>query len=268
MSAGGAMAGRLVDKVALLTGGGSGIGEATAKRFAAEGAQVVIVDINDEAADRVGTEIRAAGGTVSVFCGDIAQPKDVEAMVQHAQRTFGRLDIVHNNATSGDMGYIADLNVEAWTRTIAINLTGYFLTTRAALPVMIAQGGGVFVNMASPVALSVEQGLGAYAAAKAGVISLTRSVAVEYARHNIRANCILPGAIATPPTMMFATAVAGARERMINANPMRRLGQPKEVANLVLFLAGDESSFITGAAHFVDGGAMATHNIGLMGGDA
>ena len=252
-------------KVALITGGGSGIGEASAKRFALEGAKVLVVDINEDSAAQVEHEIRMAGGAASVFRADVAQPREAEAMIRHAVRSFGRLDILHNNATSGDGGFLADVTPEAWNRTLAVNLTAPFLATKYALPVMIEQGGGVIVNTSSAAALSAEHGLGTYAAAKAGVISLTRSTAIEYGRHNIRANCIVPGAIATPPTMAFAGAVEGVRERMERANPFRRLGRPEEVANLVLFLASDEASFITGAAYLIDGGAMSTHNIGLMG---
>jgi NAD(P)-dependent dehydrogenase (short-subunit alcohol dehydrogenase family) len=259
------MAGRFTGKVVLVTGGGSGIGEATAKCFAAEGAKVVVVDINEESAQRVAGEMRAAGGAVSVLRADVAVPAEAEAMIRYAVDTFGRLDVLHNNATSGGAGFLADMTVDEWTRTIAVNLTAPFLATKHALPVMIQQGGGAIVNMSSAVDASAEHGLGAYAAAKAGVISLTRSTAIEYGRYNIRANCVLPGAIATPPTAMFIAVVDGMRERIEEASPLRRLGRAEEVAALVLFLASDDASFITGAAHFVDGGSMATHNTGLIG---
>jgi NAD(P)-dependent dehydrogenase (short-subunit alcohol dehydrogenase family) len=184
----------------------------------------------------VASEIRAEGGEASAFRADVADARD-----------------------------LGDLTLEQWNRVLAVNLTAPFLATKFALARMIEQGGGVIVNMSSAVAMSAEHGLGAYAAAKAGVVSLTRSTAIEYARHHIRANCILPGAIATPPTMMFIATVEGARDRIESATPFRRLGRPEEVANLVLFLASDEASYINGAAYFIDGGAAATHNIGLMG---
>jgi meso-butanediol dehydrogenase / (S,S)-butanediol dehydrogenase / diacetyl reductase len=258
------MAGRFEGRVVLITGAGSGIGEATAKRFAQEGAKVVVVDINDDSARRVTDEIKSAGGRTSACRADVAQPKDAEAMIRHAVATFGRLDVLHNNATSGDYGFVADMTIDGWNRTVAVNLTAVFLATKFALPVMIEQGGGVVVNTSSAAAVSAEHGLSAYAAAKAGVISLTRSTAIEYARHNIRANCILPGAIATPPTMAFINAVEGVQKRIEQGNPLGRLGRPEEVANLVLFLASDDASYISGAAYQVDGGSMATHNVGLI----
>src|ERR1700687_291813 len=261
------MAGRIDGRVALITGAASGIGEATARRFAQEGAQVVVVDINSDGAKRVTEQIRAEGGDAGAFCADVADPKDASAMVAQAVATFGRLDILHNNATSGDMGYIGDMTLDGWNRTLAVNLTAPFLAAKAALPGMIAQGGGVIINTSSAAAISAEHGLGAYAAAKAGVISLTRSIALEYARHKLRCNCIVPGGVLTPPTQAFINAVEGAHERMLKANPARRLGRPEELASVALFLASDEASFVNGAAYLVDGASMATHNIGLMGGE-
>lgn len=172
------MAGRVAGKVALITGGGSGIGEATAKRFAQEGAKVVIVDINEEGARRVAREIQAGGGQASALRADVANPQDVESMIKHAVDTFGRLDVLHNNATALEVGRVADLTVEGWNRTIAVNLTATFLGTKFALPVMIRQGGGAIVNTASISGLGGDYGLAAYNAAKAGVINFTRTTAI------------------------------------------------------------------------------------------
>lgn len=259
------MSQRFVGKVVLITGAGSGIGEATAKRFAEEGAGIVVVDINEAAAVRVTDEIRERGGTASARRADVAQPADAEGMVQHAVHTFGRLDVLHNNATSGTLGLVADMSVDDWNRALAVNLTAPFLASKFALPAMIAQGGGVIINMSSDAGLMAEYGLSAYGAAKAGVISLTRSIAAEYARHNIRANCISPGGVLTPPTLAFINAVDGIEERMRQAHPVGRLGRPEEIANVVLFLASDDASFVTGACYVVDGGSMATKSVNLMG---
>lgn len=259
------MAQRFEGKAAVVTGGGSGIGAATARRLASEGARVVVADIDAEAAGRVVEEIAGAGGAAVVSHTDVTDPVQAKAMIRTAVDRFGRLDVLHNNATRGTGGFVGDMSLEEWQAVIAINLTAPFVATRHALPIMIDQGGGAIVNMASAVAFSAEHGLGAYAAAKAGVLSLTRSTAIEYGRHGIRANCVVPGAIATPPTMMFASISDDLRERIEAACPLRRMGRPEEVAAVVAFLASDDASFINGSAHFVDGGAMATHNIGLLG---
>lgn len=256
---------RFADKVALITGAGSGIGEATATRFAEEGARVVVVDINESAATRVADAIRTCGGVASAYRADVAHPGDAEAMIQHALDTFGRLEVLHNNATSGTLGLVADMSVDDWNHALAVNLTAPFMASKFALPVMIAQGGGVIINMSSDAGLMAEYGLSAYGAAKAGVISLTRSIAVEYARHNIRCNCISPGGVLTPPTLAFIQAVDGVEERMKRAHPVGRLGRPEEIANVVLFLASDDASFVTGACYVVDGGSMATKSVNLMG---
>lgn len=212
---------------------------------------------------------------------DVADPGDSEAMIRYAVDTFGRLDILHNNATALEIGRVADLTVEGWNRTIAVNLTATFLGTKFALPVMLKQGGGAIVNTASVSGLSGDYGLAAYNAAKAAVINFTRTTAIEYARHNIRVNCVCPAVIATPPLLamfgereanlahvMVAPSAAPPRQltaeerrqhkqRLENAHPIGRLGKPEEVARVVLFLASDEAPFVTGAAYLVDGGLTA-----------
>ncbi len=275
------MSGRIEGRVALVTGGGSGIGEATAKRFAQEGAKVVVVDINEEGARRVEREIKASGGQASAFRADVADLQNVKGMIQHAVETFGRLDILHNNATALEIGHVVDLTIEGWNRTIAVNLTATFLATKFALPLMIKQGGGVIINTSSVSGLGGDYGHGAYNAAKAGVINFTRTTAIEYARYKIRANCVCPGATATPPLLTslgerkaylphLTTSPSSAppreltledrqrmRQRLENAHPIGRLAQPEEIANLILFLASDEASFITGAVFVADGGLTA-----------
>ena len=253
----------LSGKVALITGGGSGIGAATARRLVAEGARVVVADIDGDGAERVALDL--GGGAVAVR-GDIADPAQAGEMVGAAVEAFGGLDIVHNNAASGSIGRVADIEPSSWNRTLAVNLSGHFYVTRAALPGMLGRGGGVFVNTATAAAVLVEEGLGAYAAAKAGLIALTRQVAVEYGRCGVRANCVCPGAVATPPTLAFINAVDGVRERMEAANPLRRIAAPEELASVVAFLASDEASFLNGAVIMVDGGATADNTVGLLGG--
>jgi NAD(P)-dependent dehydrogenase (short-subunit alcohol dehydrogenase family) len=215
--------------------------------------------------ERVAREIVSNGGRSSAVRADVADPGDAESMVRHAKDTFGRLDVLHNNAASGGFGPIADMSIDGWNRVLAVNLTAPFLATKFALPIMLEQGRGAIVNMSSNAAVLAEYGLSAYGAAKAGVVHFTRSIALEYGRRGIRANCISPGAIATPPTLAFAGAVEGMRDKMERANPMRRLGRPEELASVVLFLASDEASFVNGATLYVDGGNACEKSLGIAG---
>lgn len=270
------MAARFDGKVALITGAASGIGAATARRFASEGARVIIADINEAGARKVAEEIGPAAVAVSA---DVSEPKEVEAMIGVAVEAFGRLDVLHNNATLMEVGPIAKLTVEGWNRTLAVNLTGAFLGMKLALPVMRKQGGGAIISTASISGLAGDYGLAAYNAAKAGLINLTRSAALEFARYQIRVNCICPGAIDTPllgsllgtnepvPHWIAAGAAGQSvpsaeqrrrfRERLEKAHPLGRLGTPEEIAAVACFLASDDASFITGAAIVADGGMIA-----------
>jgi NAD(P)-dependent dehydrogenase (short-subunit alcohol dehydrogenase family) len=257
----------IAGKVALVTGAASGIGEATAHRFAAEGAKVVAVDVNGDGAERVAASIRAAGAVASAFAADVTDPAAAREMIRHAVATFGRLDVLDNNATSGTMGRVADVSLEEWNRVVAINLTAPFIAAKLAIPVMLERNGGVIVNISSAAGVQAEEGLAAYASAKAGLLALTRNIAAEYGRRGIRCNAVCPGAVLTPPTRAFLGAVDGIQARMEQATPLRRIASPEEIASVVVFLASDESSYVNGATIMVDGGATATNQVGLLGGD-
>jgi meso-butanediol dehydrogenase/(S,S)-butanediol dehydrogenase/diacetyl reductase len=270
------MTARFEGKVALITGAASGIGAATARRFASEGARVVIADINEAGAKQVAEEIGPAAIAVRV---DVSEPREVEAMIARAVEAFGRLDVLHNNATLMEVGPIAKLTVEGWNRTLAVNLTGAFLGMKLVLPALRKQGGGAIINTASISGLAGDYGLAAYNAAKAGLVNLTRSAALEFARYRIRVNCICPGGIETPllgsllgtnePVPHWIPAAGPARsapsaeerqrfrERFAKAHPLGRLGTPEEIAAVACFLASDDASFITGAAIVADGGMIA-----------
>jgi meso-butanediol dehydrogenase/(S,S)-butanediol dehydrogenase/diacetyl reductase len=257
---------RFIGKVVLITGAASGIGETTAKHFCDEGASVVIADINESEMKRVVEEIEHKGGSISGIHADVSDPEQIRSAIGHTVETFGRLDILHNNAFFQETGYVGEISLDGWNRTFSVTLTGTFLGIKYAIPVMLGQGGGVIVNTSSVCGIRGDFGLAAYNAAKAGVISLTQSTAIEYAGKGIRCNCVCPGIILTPGIKAFFEDCEDGepkpererlKKRAIDMHPIGRLGTPEEVARVVLFLASDEASFVTGATYVVDGGSLA-----------
>jgi NAD(P)-dependent dehydrogenase (short-subunit alcohol dehydrogenase family) len=247
---------RLKNKVAIITGGGSGIGRASCLLFAREGAKVVVADYVPDGGNETVRQIKAAGGEASFVLTDVSKSLDVQNMIAATVKTYGRVDILFNNAgIEGPSAKLGNYKEEDWDRVIAIDLTAVYLGMKYVLAEMLKQGGGVIISTASVAGLVGFPGSGAYAAAKAGVINMTRMVALEYADKNIRVNCICPGIIETP----MVERVVGSRpkDRIVKAEPIGRLGRAEDIANAALFLASDESSFATGAPFIIDGGYVA-----------
>ncbi|MGQ9823430.1 MAG: beta-ketoacyl-ACP reductase [Desulfotomaculales bacterium] len=241
---------RLKDKVALITGAGSGIGEATARRFAAEGAVVVLNDLNAAGVNRVAQELAAQGARVLVAEGNVTNKNDVAAMVEATLKKFRRLDILVNNAGINRDALVRKMTEEQWDTVLDVNLKGTFLCCQAVFGPMSEQKYGKINNTASIGAYG-NIGQANYAASKAGVIGLSWTLALEYARYNINVNVVAPGATRTP---MTAGIPAEIREQMINKIPLRRMAEPDEIAGVHVFLASDEANYITGQVIFVDGG--------------
>jgi len=242
-------------KTAIVTGGASGIGEGAARMLAKRGAAVVIFDRDGERAPMVAQQIATAGGRAEHVVGDVTDPIACDSVVRRAGEKFGRLDILVNNAGGGSLGPTHELTLEKWQWMIDINLTGTFLMSRAALQVMLPQGGGVMVNVASVHGHVGFPNHAGYTAAKAGIVNLTRSLAVEYGTRNIRVNAVCPGVIMTP--LIAATVNDAAMAKFVAMHPIGRIGTVTEVAHAICFLASDEASFVTGSSLMVDGGYTA-----------
>jgi NAD(P)-dependent dehydrogenase (short-subunit alcohol dehydrogenase family) len=251
--------GRLEGKVAIVTGAASGIGEATAILFAEEGASVVAVDRDESKGAQLVQRIRDQGGQAMFVPADVSDPEQVQAMIGAAVDSYGRLDVVFNNAgIEGEMNVpTADCTLDNWHRVIEVNLTGVFLGMKYAIPEMLKTGGGSIINTASVAGLVGFAGVPAYCASKGGVIQLTKCAAMEYATENIRVNVICPGVIWTPMVERATGGVAETEEAFKALEPVGRFGTAEEVAKMALFLACDDSTFCTGAPFIVDGGFVA-----------
>jgi NAD(P)-dependent dehydrogenase (short-subunit alcohol dehydrogenase family) len=248
---------RLADKVTIITGAGGGMGRVAAQMFAKEGAKIVVAEFGEAAGEETVDLIRAGGGEASFVKVDVSKEADAKAMVDHAVATYGRLDCLYNNAgvmPEADHSVI-DTAVDVWDQVMAVNVRGVFLGCKYAIPAMEAAGGGSIINIASFVALlgcSVPQD--AYTASKGAVLSLTRSLAVQFGPKGIRSNAICPGPVETPMLMDWLLKDEAAKQLRLGRNPTGRFGKPEEIVYMAMYLASDESRWTNGASLVVDGG--------------
>jgi len=253
--------GRFTGKAGIVTGAGMGIGAAVARALAGEGAAVAVVDRDAAAAERVSAEISAAGGRTIAVTGSVADAADAERAVQAATQSFAGLDVLLNNAGVVSHGEVPDYREQDWDTVVDTNLKGQFLMSKYAIPRLRERGGGAIVNLASVQALASQRGVASYAASKGGVVSLTKSLALDHAKDRIRVNCVLPGSVRTPMLRHAAELAPGDPEQTIEAwgriHPRGTVIEPEEIAAVVLFLLSADASAMTGAAVVADAGLTA-----------
>jgi NAD(P)-dependent dehydrogenase (short-subunit alcohol dehydrogenase family) len=250
---------RLRNKVSLITGAGAGMGYAAAHLFAREGSKVAVVDFDEATGQAAAESIRAEGGDAEFFPCDVGAPASVEAMTSAVVGRFGKLDVLYNNAGSshGVFGQLHTLDIDGFDRVMRTNIRGTFLCSKFGIPHLLANGGGSVINVASAVGLVGWAGGAALCTAKGGIVLMTKAAALDYAQQNIRVNCLCPGSTRTAQTesrLKDASDSDAVLAPLIANHAMKRLAQPEEIAATALFLASDESSFVTGAAFSVDGG--------------
>jgi len=249
---------KLFNKVAIITGAGSGIGRASAIMFAKEGAKIIVADINDGGGEDTVTAIKSSGGEAAFVHTDVSLAYEVESLIKVAKNKFGKIDILFNNAgVVHELTPVENLDESLFDRVYAVNVKAHFMTAKYVVPVMREAGGGVIINMASMAGIRPRKGQSAYASSKAAVIGLTKALALELAPHRIRANCICPAAVDTPlaPQMVpKGISVEEFNEAIIQTMPLGRIATPEDVGYAALYLASDESAMLTGSCINVDGG--------------
>ena len=252
---------RLSRKVAFITGGGTGIGRACALAFAAEGAQIALAGRRKEPLEAVTREIESSGGNALAVTSDVADRKAVDAAIARVVLHFGHLNVIVNNAGAVMVGTAEETSEEDWSRVLATNLTGTFLVSRAAIPALRKSGGGSIVNIGSYLGIVARRQRAAYCAAKAGVAGLTRAMALDHAQDNIRVNCVCPAIVETEMALLSLSKARdpeAARKQRIAELPLGRFGKPEDIALMALYLASDESSWVTGTVIPIDGGQTAS----------